>query len=156
MEMPQTTSRPDVDIEEDVAQLIRSYSPLKASRGYFSYKANAGHVTLEGNVRSPQARRVLVDNVPHISGVTGLNADHLIDDEAIRIAVGALLPAGVYANVHFGAVALTGRLPAGENADSIIGKVNTVAGVRRVGAEFGTQADSDPTETRGGDKVPNL
>ncbi len=156
MEMPAATHRPDVDIEEDIAQLIRSYSPLKASRQYFSFKSHAGKVILDGNVRSPQARRVLVDNVPHIPGVTGLDANSLYDDETIRMTVGGLLPTGVFANVHYGAVALTGRLPTDTTSDGLLKTIGAVPGVRRVGAEFGIPAGPDPSETRGNDPAPNL
>ncbi len=145
MDMPQTTSRPDVDIEEDIDQLIRSYSPLKASRPYFTYKAADGVVVLTGNVRSPQARRVLLDNIPHINGVKSIQSDALHDDETIRLAVGPILPNGVYANVHFGAVALTGSLPNGATADGLIRAAGAVAGVRRVGAEFGETSRSGAT-----------
>lgn len=156
MQMPAATHRPDVDIEEDIAELIRSYSPLKASRQYFNYKSQGGSVILDGNVRSPQARRVLVDNIPHIPGVTGLDANGLFDDETVRIGVGARLPTGVFANVHYGAVALTGRLPEGMSAQDLINSVSSVAGVRRVGAEFGVPAGPDPTETRGNDPELSL
>lgn len=142
-QIPQVSPpRPDVDIEEDVAQLIRSYSPLKASHSYFKYQAHDGVVSLIGNVRSPQARRVLIDNVPNIAGVKQVDASALYDDETIRLAVGSLLPDGVMASVHFGAVALTGRLPAGASADEVTQKVGAIAGVKRVGAELGAPINS--------------
>src|SRR5215470_1714873 len=105
--------RPDVDIEEEVDLLIRSFAPLKASRGYFTVKSVKGKVKIAGNVRSPQARRVLLDNVPHIRGVVSCDGTELYDDEMIRFAVGQLLPPGVVSSVHYGAVALTGDLPDG-------------------------------------------
>ncbi len=129
--------RPDVDIEEEIGQLVRSFSPLKASRSYFTYKTSGGHVKVSGNVRSPQARRVLLDNIPRIKGVVSCDGSELYDDEMVRFAVGQLLPPGVFANVHFGAVALTGRLPDSASADTIVNVVRGVKGVRRVGADFG-------------------
>jgi osmotically-inducible protein OsmY len=129
--------RPDVDIEEEVDLLIRSFAPLKASRGYFTVKSVKGRVKIAGNVRSPQARRVLLDNVPHIRGVVSCDGSELYDDEMIRFAVGQLLPPGVVSSVHYGAVALTGDLPDGASADEILNAVRSVKGVRRVAADFG-------------------
>lgn len=135
--MEPTGRRPDVDIEEEITQIVRSYSPLKASRSYFTYQSVNGRVVLVGNVRNPQARRVLLENIPRIQGVESVDASRLYDDEMIRFAVGQLLPPGVVASVHYGAVALTGRLPQDASADTIVQAVEQVAGVRRVGAEFG-------------------
>lgn len=137
--------RPDVDIEEEIELLIRSFAPLKASRGYFKFKSTNGHVVVEGNIRSPQARRVLIDNIPHIRGVVNCDSTRLYDDEMVRIAVGQLLPPGVVASVHYGAVALTGQLPDGASADTIVKAVAEVPGVRRVGAEFGPGAVETPS-----------
>ncbi len=143
--MEPTIHRPDEDIEEEIELLIRSFSPLKTSRGYFNYKSVDGHVSVEGNVRSPQARRVLIDNIPHIRGVVSCDSTKLVDDEMVRIAVGELLPPGVLASVHYGAVALTGNLPEGASADTITEAVSKVQGVRRVGAEFDASTAADGT-----------
>ncbi len=153
--MEPTVHRPDEDIEEEIELLIRSFSPLKTSRGYFSYKSVDGHITVEGNVRSPQARRVLVDNIPHIRGVVSLDSTKLVDDEMLRIAVGELLPPGVLASVHYGAVALTGNLPDGASANTIMDEVSKLPGVRRVGSEFDSLT-GDGTETPSPQKIePN-
>lgn len=138
--------RPDVDIEEEVDLLIRSFAPLKASRGYFTVKSVKGKVKISGNVRSPQARRVLLDNVPHIRGVGSCDGAELYDDEMIRFAVGQLLPPGVVSSVHYGAVALTGDLPDGASADEILNAVRSVKGVRRVAADFGAGIVEIPTK----------
>jgi osmotically-inducible protein OsmY len=143
--MESTERRPDEDIEDEIELLIRSFAPLKASRNYFRFKSTNGHVTVEGNIRSPQARRVLLDNLPHIRGVIGVDSTKLYDDEMVRVAVGQLLPPGVLATVHYGAVALTGDLPDGASADAIIEAVRQLSGVRRVGAEFGPGAVETPS-----------
>ena len=136
--LPTGAEMPHALTIEEIEMLIRSFSPLKTSRGYFSYKSVDGHVTVEGNARSPQARRVLIDNIPHIRGVVSCDSTKLVDDEMVRIAVGELLPPGVLASVHYGAVGLTGDLPEGASAETIMGAVSKVPGVRRVGAEFDT------------------
>jgi osmotically-inducible protein OsmY len=143
--MEPTDRRPDVDIEEEIELLIRSFAPLKASRGYFRFKSTNGHVVAEGNVRNPQARRVLVDNIPHIRGVVDCDSSRLYDDEMVRIAVGQLLPPGVLASVHYGAVALTGQLPDGADPDTIQKAIADLPGVRRVGAQFGPGTVETPS-----------
>jgi osmotically-inducible protein OsmY len=138
--------RPDVDVEEEIELLIRSFSPLKVSRSHFTFKSVDGHIAVEGNVRSPQARRVLIDNIPHIRGVVSCDSSRLFDDETVRLAVGELLPPGVSASVLYGTVALTGDLPEGASADTIVKAVSAVPGVRRVGAEFGSGTVEAPPE----------
>ncbi len=128
--------RPDEDIEEDITDLIRRYPPLRASRPFFTFAALRGVVKFMGNVRTPQERHVLAERLPHIAGVQGVDLNELYDDEQVRFAVGKLLPYGVYATVHYGAVALTGRLPEGLSAEPLIEQVRAVAGVRRVAAEL--------------------
>src|SRR5258707_9463336 len=124
--------RPDIDIEEEIEQLTRSFAPLKASRGYFTAKSQNGHVKVVGNVRNPQARRVLMDNIPHIRGVVECDGTELYDDEMIRFAVGQLLPPGVSGSVHYGAVALAGHLPGGASVQEITTAISAVTGVMRV------------------------
>jgi osmotically-inducible protein OsmY len=137
MDAEQTlTHRPDEDIEEAITDLIRRYPPLRASRAFFTFAAMHGQVKFMGNIRTPQERHVLAERVPHLAGVQGVDLGELYDDEQVRFAVGKLLPYGIYATVHYGAVALTGRLPEGMSAESLIEQVRAVAGVRRVGAEL--------------------
>ncbi len=143
--MEPTERRPDVDIEEEIELLIRSFAPLKASRPYFTAQSVDGNVKVEGNVRTPQARRVLIDNIPHIRGVVRCDSSQLYDDEMVRVAVGQLLPPGVISNVHFGAVALTGKLPEGALADTIAEAIRAIPGVRRVGVEFGAEVPETPS-----------
>ncbi len=137
---PETTApagpRADMDIAEDIAGVIRSYPPLRASRPFITYSVNNGQVTLSGNVRSPQARYYLLERVPHISGVASVNADNLPDDEMLLVAIGERLPNGVYANALYGAIALTGTLPQNTTAQSLLEAVRAVPGVRYVSAKF--------------------
>jgi osmotically-inducible protein OsmY len=134
--METTDRRPDLDIEEDIGRLITSFAPLKASRGYFTFQSENGYVRVSGNVHTPQARRVLLDNIPRIKGVVGTELTDLYDDEMVRFAIGQLLPPGVLATVHYGAVALTGTLPDGASESTIVQAVEAVPGVRRVGVNF--------------------
>src|SRR4051794_17495355 len=136
--------RPDIDIEEEIEQLTRSFAPLKASRGYFTTRSQNGRVKVTGNIRNPQARRVLMDNIPQIRGVVDCDGSELYDDEMIRFAVGQLLPPGVMASVHYGAVALTGHLPDGASVTEITSAIAAVKGVRRVANDFVGGAESVP------------
>jgi osmotically-inducible protein OsmY len=128
--------RPDIDIEEDIRQIIGGFAPLKASRGYFEYRSHQGIVVLTGNIRSPQARRVLLDNIPRVPGVKGCEAGDLFDDEAVKFKVAQLLPPGLFANVHYGTVGITGKLPEGASAETIREAISAVPGVRRVAMEL--------------------
>jgi osmotically-inducible protein OsmY len=134
--MTVTELRPDVDVEDDIRQLIRSFAPLKASRDYFDFQSENGVVKLWGNVRTTQARRVLLDNIPRIPGVTRCEAHGLFADEDLRFEVAQLLPPGVYSNVHYGTVTLSGKLPEGASIETISDAVRNVSGVRRVVADL--------------------
>jgi osmotically-inducible protein OsmY len=148
--MEPTERRPDVDIEEEIELLTRSFAPLKASRGYFAAKSVNGKVTVKGNVRTPQARRVLLDNIPHIRGVVECNGSELYDDEMIRFAVGQLLPPGVASSIHYGAVALTGHVPDGASGNTITDAIKAVPGVLRVATDFAERAPSTPSPEQSG------
>jgi hypothetical protein len=137
--------RADVDIAEDIAGVIRSYPPLRASRPFVNYAVSNGQVTLSGNVRSPQARRYLLDHVPHIPGVASVNADNLRDDEMLLVAIGERIPNGVYANALYGAIILTGMLPQNITPQSLVEAVKAVPGVRFVSGKF----DNVPTSATG-------
>ena len=125
-----TNIRPASDIEEDIRELIRSYDPLKQARPFIDFHAKDGKVTLIGHVRSVQARRVFVDNVPDIPGVKKVDGKKLYDDESLRLELGTVLPRGVWVRVNFGAVAISGSLPSGTSAKEIIKAVKGVPGVR--------------------------
>lgn len=133
---PVVQQRPDEDIEESIADLIRSYPPLRTSRAFFTFASQGGQVKFMGNVRTPQERHLLAERVPHIAGVRSVDVSELYDDEQVRFAVGKVLPYGVYATVHYGAVALTGRLPEGMSAESLLDQVRAVAGVRLARAQL--------------------
>jgi hypothetical protein len=127
---PDTTKRPDMDIEEDINLIFRHFAPLKAARGFIAYQSHDGYVTVSGNVGSPQAKHVLLDRIKLIPGVVDCEANSLYDDETIRIGLGNLLPDGVSANVLYGTVVLFGKLP-NDNAD-VLKQMNAVSGIRKV------------------------
>jgi|YNPBryBLVA2012_1023415.scaffolds.fasta_scaffold22049_2 osmotically-inducible protein OsmY len=132
--LPVQVKRPDEDIADDIAALIRSYPPLKQARHWFIFEVRDGVVTLRGNLKSSIACRVLLDNVPDIPGVERVVADELYVDSDLsrRIAREADLPAGVLVSVDFGRVILSGALPARRKAEPLVKKVAKIKGVREV------------------------
>lgn len=130
------TQRPDIDIAEDIASLIRSYDPLFQSRHWFTYQVRDGVVTLRGNVKSAIAERVLLDNVPDIPGVREVHAEELYNDEELRLRIGREVPPGVLVTVDFGRVVLSGTLPPRRKPEPLIKKVEKLPGVRKVVNSF--------------------
>src|SRR5579871_1189944 len=91
-------SRPDVDIEEDITNLVAHYPPLQADRHHFRYDVSDGVVTLSGHVKSVISRRYLVDRVTQSRGVRSVDSKGLYTEEGIRLEAGRRIPAGVLAN----------------------------------------------------------
>jgi osmotically-inducible protein OsmY len=130
------TIRPDVDIEEDVRALIAHYPPLQADRHQVRTRVNDGVVTVEGHVRSVISQRYLLDRIPMIAGVKAVDASGLYNEEAIRLEAGQRIPSGVLANAVYSAVVLTGKLPDGTSAESVVEAVSQIPGVMRVITKF--------------------
>lgn len=137
MSEPQaTTARPDEDILVDVDTLIVHYPPLVNDRHQFHVSVVGGTVTLSGYVKTPMTRRYLIDGVTVTPGVTQVSADGLYDDETLRIEVGGVVPAGVIVNVEYGAVILSGRIPAGKTEADVVDSLRSIPGIRRVITSF--------------------
>ncbi len=126
------TQRSDMDIAEDIAALVRDYPPLTQSRHWFTVTVREGEVTLSGNIKSSIAYRVLHDNLLNMPGVVAIHTDDIHYDESIRLAVGKVLPPGVWARVDFGRVAVMGSLPPRRKPDALLKKIAGIPGVRRV------------------------
>ena len=130
------SSRPDADIVADIEHSITQYPPMMHDRHHVSYTVENGHVTLRGYTRTSITRRYLVETVKGLPGVVAVNADHLYGDEVTRIEIGQVLPHGVYGNVVYGVAILTGQLPEGTTAESLIQTVQALPGVRAVRSSF--------------------
>lgn len=135
---PQTTAttRPDMDIHEDVMALITRYPPLSADRKHIHVVVTDGIIRLTGYVRTPINRHYLLDRLTLIRGVIGIDADRLYDDSSLRIAIGRVLPQGVYANTRFGTAILAGEPPQGVDRDALIAAVRAIPGVQTVVTQF--------------------
>ena len=124
--------RPAEDIAENIAALVRAYPPLMHSRHTFSYNVAEGVVTLKGHIKSVIAERVLLDNVPHIPGVEAVEAKELYNDEALRMAVARVIPAGILVNIDSGYVHVSGMLPPRRKPEALVKKIEDIKGVRGV------------------------
>lgn len=129
-------SRPDMDIEADVEDIIVHYPPLMNDRHHLNVHVEDGAVTVTGHTRSAITREYLVDAVNKIAGVIRANTDLLFCDDDIRRDVGHLIPEGVYANVQRGVVVLTGQPASGVNTVDLTTKLTAVPGVRAVRTQF--------------------
>jgi osmotically-inducible protein OsmY len=135
--MAQATARPDVDIIEDIEDIIVHYPPTMRDRHYFHVTSHNGHVTIKGNVKSPITRSFLLENLPQVEGFTAVNADELYDDESIRLDVGRLIEPGImFANISYGIVVLSGRIPPDLPVENLINEVSKIPGVRQVVTAF--------------------
>lgn len=130
------STRPDMDIHEDVIRIILTYPPLANDRHHIDVAVENGIVTLRGNTMTPINRVYLEEHVAGLPGVHGVHAQHLADDETLRLDIGRLLPAGVIANVRYGAVVLSGTLPADTTVNELGERVVVMPGVNKVVTNF--------------------
>ncbi len=128
--------RPAVDILEDLYNLIAHYPPLQSDRHHLRIEVQDGVVILSGHVRTPNTYRYLLNHVAEVRGVTSVNYQLLFVEEVIRLETGRRIPLGVIANVAYGAVILTGKLPTDTSAETVVNNVAQVPGVDRVVTRF--------------------
>lgn len=130
------TIRPDLDIEEDIRGVIAHYPPLQADRHHLAITVQNGDVLVEGHVRSLVTRRYLLDHLGALPGVRAIESSRLFCDEMIRMEAGQRIPTGVIANSVYGALILTGVLPEGVTAESLVASVAQIPGVVQVVTKF--------------------
>lgn len=122
----------DEEILETVRDLVRSYDPLKASRNDFEIFVMNGVVRLEGVVNNKRSHRVLLDGIPQIPGVMGVNDKHLFDDETLTMQVAELLPLGVRVRLEAGDVILVGTAPSDFSMDELVLDISEIPGVQDI------------------------
>jgi len=130
------STRPDIDIEQDIRDFIAHYPPLSHDRHRVRVSAKDGKVTVAGYVKSRATRHYLLEHLPTIDGVRSVKDKEFFDDETIRIEAGRIVPVGVQVIVEYGAVVLAGRLPEGVREGDLAKKVNKILGVHKVVAAF--------------------
>jgi osmotically-inducible protein OsmY len=130
------TMRTDLDIDDDIERIIAHYPPLTQDRHNIDVIVQNGVVTLTGHTRTGITRRYLIEAVNNVPDVVRVEADNLHSDGVIRLEIARLIPVGVIANLLYGTVILTGRLPEGVNEEELITAVDNVPGVRAVRTQF--------------------
>lgn len=130
------TPRPDLDIHEDIEDIIVHYPPMVNDRHHVKISVENGVVKLVGHMKTPITRHYLTETIPTVKGVAQVDDSQLYDDEGIRLEIGKLIPLGVFANIEYGVVILSGRLPQGIDSAALIEKVKGVSGVRIVTSKF--------------------
>jgi osmotically-inducible protein OsmY len=131
-----TEARPDIDILADVETAITQYPPTVNDRHHIQVKVMDGVVELLGYIKTSITRQYLLDNLILIKGVRGVDVSRLYDDETLRRDIGQHIPMGVWANVEYGHVILTGQLPDGVPSSTLAAKISSVAGVRDIRTKF--------------------
>lgn len=122
----------DADLEAAVEQVIIDYPPALHDRHRIHITVDNGEVTLKGQVKAAITRTYLMEHVARVDGVTLVDFSELYDEDSIRLEAGQVVPHGVYVNVIYGAVVLSGTLPPDVNVEDLVRKAGTVPGVHRV------------------------
>lgn len=135
--LSQSTTRPDMDIEVDIQDLVARYPPLAHDQHRFEYDAIAGVVKLRGNLKSRVTHQYLLTELPRIPGVKAVDSKELANDDDIRLEAAKPMPYGVFVNVEYGIVKLTGRLEEGTNIDGLVRDISRrVPGIQRIYTVF--------------------
>src|SRR5262249_42871049 len=95
-------TRPDVDIDLDLQQIIRNYPPLNNDRHHIYITVSNGDVTVHGHTKTPMNRRILASRFRNVTGVRAVNIDELYDDETIRQTAGKIIPSGALVTSDYG------------------------------------------------------
>ncbi len=133
----QSVARPALDIELDLQDLVAHYPPAAHDQHHFDFVISDGVVTLNGNVKSRVTHQFLLDKVPEIEGVRDVRAEALANDDDLRLETAKLTPYGVFVNVEYGIVKLTGRLDAGTDVNALVNQIiSSVPGIRRIYTAF--------------------
>jgi hypothetical protein len=133
----QSTTRPDLDIEMDIQDLIAHYPPLAHDQHHFRCEVNNGVVWVTGNLKSRVTQQYLLTQLPKIDGVREVQGQGLVNDDHVSRDVGKLVPTGVFVNVEYGIVKLTGRLEEGTSIDGLVDKISQqVTGIKRIYTSF--------------------
>jgi len=132
----QKISIADVDIQAAIQHEMRAYAPLMHDRHRVHITVEDGVIHLSGYVKSAPTYRYLLSHINTFKGVQGVVVEEFYNDEAIRLDVGQAVPTGIFVNVEYGAVILSGDLPEGEDVEQLVRKVGLVPGVHRVLTAF--------------------
>jgi osmotically-inducible protein OsmY len=124
-------ARPDIDIERDLEEIVKSYPPSNSDRHHLYLTVSQGSITLRGHIKTPMTRRVLISRFQNVAGVRSLHADELYDDETIRLMAGKMVPPGALVNSDYGTLVLAGHIES-EKGSQITQQLERIPGVKRV------------------------
>lgn len=133
---PSVAPHTDAMIEEEIHDLMLSYTPVKHDRHQLKVTVQDGSVKVAGYVKGRPAYTFLVEQLPKLKGVKGVDISQLYNDENIRIQTGHVIPMGVLVAVEYGAVILSGKPPTGMTVEDLVKDVAQLPGVRRVLTSF--------------------
>jgi osmotically-inducible protein OsmY len=139
-DMISIVARPDEDIEEDIHRELSGYPPLRNDRHRVHIDVREGVVTIKGYVKVRMTADYILTRIANVRGVRAVRASELYHDDTIRLDAGRMIPPGVFVNVEYGAVILSGRLPqdaggpveSGANMEMIVRRIASISGVNRV------------------------
>src|SRR5690349_16329747 len=135
-EAPAPVTRSDLDIRDDIEDVILHYPPSNNDRHHIDVRVEGGIATISGNVKTPITRDYMLNAISLVRGLAGLQANRLYDDETLRLELGQVSPLGVYVNVEYGTVVLSGKLPDGASDTELVHRIAAVRGVNRVVTAF--------------------
>jgi hypothetical protein len=124
-------TRPDVDIDFDLQQIIKNYPPLNNDRHHLELVVSNGDVIVRGHIKTPMTRRVLASRFRNVSGVRSVNCDLLYDDETIRQTAGKIIPPGALMTSDYGILVLAGTLDE-ELGAKVVPQLEKIPGVKKV------------------------
>jgi hypothetical protein len=128
--------RPDVDVLADIHDMIVHYPQLAHDRARMQIAVTHGHVTVTGNIKSQPAYDYLLKHLPAVEGVGSIDHSGLYHDDEIRRQIARLTPPGMFVNVEYGLVKLTGALPATLAVEDLVVNISRVPGIHKIVTAF--------------------
>jgi hypothetical protein len=126
----------DIDVHSAVNDLIVRYPPLAHDRAHIHYGVNNGHVVVSGNMKSHFVYDYFLNKLPSVRGVQSVDHSRLYDDDEIRKQVARLIPSGLFINVEYGVVKLTGALSGNITPEELVKRMAVIPGITRIVTAF--------------------
>ena len=131
-----------LDLAEEVERALRDFDPVRTAHHPIRVRVQTdGRVILQGPVRSRLVRDQILEIVRSVPGVVE-GIDRMVPDAELEVAVAEALdrdprtsslpPGGVQTHALFGAITLSGHLPAGSDRGAVRQVAAAVPGVRQV------------------------
>jgi osmotically-inducible protein OsmY len=132
-EISTPTAYPDLDIREAIYDRMVGFPPVMHDRHRLHIEVQNGVAIVKGYVNTEITRSLLVERIlSGIDGLVGVDTKELYDDDTILRSASRFIPLGIFMNVQYGAVILSGKLPEGMTAQELVNQIATVPGVNRI------------------------